>query len=333
MKKACKLDLIGMTFPESAGGQECGMTENVLMAEALCRQDSAAGIALSTADMGAELIARYGSRGLVKACVPPILKGKAVTAVICPELGEENGPVRFTEKQDTFILEGEASLVLNAGRAAFFLVVARNPEAPQREILAVVPRNAPGIGVGDARKKLGLDMMDWHPVDFDQVEIPRDHVISTDSDTDPVLVLQQNMLLKTCGMFLGVAQGAFDLAVEYAKRREQFRRKIALFQGISQKIARMYIQLKQARAIVYAAAQAHDRHGSALHNLIAAKLAAENAAEFLTDEALQIHGGVGYMIEFPVEHFFRDVKCLRTFMGRKITQMELISRKIIGRCN
>lgn len=335
LKKACKLDLIGLTFPEFAGGQECGMTENVLVAEELCRRDSTAGIALSTADMGAELIARYGDKKLVKSCIPPLLKGKTVTALICPELGEEKGPVDFAEKDDILVLKGEASLVPNADRAAFFMVVAhaRDEGKAGKRILAVVSRETPGITIGEPVKKLGLDMTPWIRVSFDNVEIPARHMISTGSDEDPVLMLQRNVLLKTCGMFLGMAQGAFDLALGYAKQREQFRRKIAQFQGISQKIARMYIQLRQGRAMVYAAAQAYDRGRMDLHDLLAAKLTAETTAEFLTDEALQIHGGVGYMIEFPVEHFFRDVKCLRTFMGRKTTQMDLIGRKVVGRLN
>jgi alkylation response protein AidB-like acyl-CoA dehydrogenase len=179
-----------------------------------------------------------------------------------------------------------------------------------------------------------MDMMSWHSVNFDSTQISISAMIFCDeTGADPVNILEQNLLLKTAAMFLGMAQGAFDLALEYAKEREQFRRKIAAFQGISQKIASMYIRLREGRASVYAAARACDEKRIGLTDLIATQLSAQALAEFLTDEALQIHGGVGYMIEFPVEHFFRDVKCLRTLLGRNITRMDLISQRVIGRLN
>ncbi len=328
LKQACKLDLVGLTFPESAGGQECGMVESVLVTEELCRRDSTAGIALASADLGAEVIAHYGTKDLVASCIRPLLKGEAVTALVSPELGDTQGPVTCEYQGEALILNGTVPQVLNAGIAPYFIVVAeqvKNGET-KGQALAVVFRKTEGITVSDPEKKLGLDMTAWHRVSFDQVRISADNLI-----TAPVKTLWQAVLLKMSAMYLGIGQGAFDLALNYARQREQFRRKIAQFQGISQKIADMYIRLQGCRSAVYAAARAMDGGCIDLHDMIATKLFAEAAAEYLTDESLQIHGGVGYMIEFPVEHFFRDVKCLRTLMGRKITQKDIVSAKVIGR--
>lgn len=334
LKTACKLDLIGLTWPESAGGQECGIMDNVLVTEELCRKDSTMGLALSFADMGAEIVAQFGTPDQIKACNAPLLKGKSVTALICPELGQEQGTICYRKTNDTLILNGEASIVVNASIADFFLIVAHPEEGQGERILALFPKNMPGMGVSEPRKKLGMDMMPWNTVTFESTEISTGAMITCDKKgVDPVNILEQNLLLKTAAMFLGMAQGAFDLALGYAKEREQFRRKIAAFQGISQKIASMYTRLQEGRASVYAAARACDGKCIGLTDLIAAQLSAQAMAEFLTDEALQIHGGVGYMIEFPVEHFFRDVKCLRTLLGRNITRMDVISQRVIGRLN
>jgi alkylation response protein AidB-like acyl-CoA dehydrogenase len=333
LKNACKLDLIGLTYPEAAGGQACEMMDNVLVIEELCRRDSTMGISLSTVDMGVELIARYGDKKMVKTWVSPVLKGKAVSALICPELGQEKSSVSYRKEGEDLVLKGEAPLVINAGIADYFILVA-DPEddaSTDKRILAVIPRETQGICVGESCDKLGLDMLAWHKVSFDDAKISVANLVLADpKEIDPLLVLQQNNLMKISAMFLGIAQGAFDLALGYARSREQFRRKIALFQGISQKIAQMYIRLQEGRAAVYNAASLYDRGGIDLHDLIAVKLTAQSVAELLTDEALQIHGGVGYMVEFPIEHFFRDVKCLRTFMGRKIFETDIISQKLIG---
>jgi len=336
-KNACKLDLIGMTYPESAGGQECGMMEHVLVIEALCRKDSSLGIALAGADMGTELIARYGNQKAIKKYVAPLLKGNMVASLICPEIGEEQSPVQYRECDDGIVLNGGASLVLNAGIAGYFIIVADDADVPDQSaggerIVAVVPRDIPGLEVGESINKLGLDMLSWHGVKLENVKLPGDHLLSSEGEIpDLFMRLQQNNLLKISAMFLGIAQGAFDLALGYAKQREQFRRKIARFQGISQKIASMYVKLQEGRAGVYNAALLYDEDAIDLHDLIAVKLSIEAVAEMITDEALQIHGGVGYMVEFPIEHFFRDVKCLRTFTGRKICHLDLISRKLIGK--
>ncbi len=334
LKTACKLDLIGLTWPESAGGQACGTMESVLVTEALCRRDSTMGLALSCADLGAEIVARFGTPDQIKAVNAPLLKGRSVTALICPELGQNPGPICYRTTGDTLVLNGDASLVVNAGISDFFLVVAHAEDSQGQRILLVLPKDLPGISVSGPRKKLGMDMMPWNSVTFASVKVsPKAMITCTDKEVDLVTRLEQNLLIKTAAMFLGMAQGAFDLALGYAREREQFRRKIAAFQGISQKIAAMYTRLREGRASVYAAARACDENRIGLTDLIAAQLSAQYLAEYLTDEALQIHGGVGYMIEFPVEHFFRDVKCLRTLLGRNITRMDLISQRVIGRLN
>lgn len=335
-KNACKLDLIGLTYPESAGGQECNMMDNILVIEELCRKDSGIGIALSLPDMGAELIARYGNADMIKKYISPLLKGKTLPAVINPFPGQMTGDILFEKTEDGIILAGEAPLVLNAGIAGYFVVVAspQNPGTNETgdNIIAVVDKDTQGMEIKKNRRKLGLDMLSWHPVTFNDVKIPAKNILTPPAK--PVnleMELQKSWLMKLSAMYLGIAQGAYDLALDYAKQREQFRKKIAGFQGISEKIARMYMELEKTRAMVYTTAALYDEKTINLHELTATKLCAESAAEYITDESLQIHGGVGYMIEFPIEHFFRDVKLLRTLMGRKTFQMDIISHKLIGK--
>jgi alkylation response protein AidB-like acyl-CoA dehydrogenase len=339
LKKACKLDFIGLCYPENCGGQGCGLMEQVLVIEELCRKDSAAGIALSTVDAGAEVIAIFGNEKQQKKYLPPFTKGKAISAFMYADADDGEGSPMSTSLtpggKDTYLLSGEAAFVFNADLAELLIVqtqLAADSASAGGSVFALVGKGAPGVSIIPMGDKLGMGMLSWHKVIFQAVEVFEADVIRPEpSVMEGGIRFRQIHLLRMAAMYLGLAQGAFDLALTYARQRVQFNRKIGEFQGIRHKLADMYVNLQAGRSLVYAAAANCDRGQVEPHDLLTVKLVAERTALFATDEALQIFGGSGYMVELPVEHFYRDARTLRAFTGSKMLQKDLIAQAVIGR--
>ena len=337
LKKACKLDFIGVCYPERFGGQGCGLMERVLVIEEFCRKDSSAGIALSLADAGAEVICAWGDDTQKKKYLPDLAKGKMVTAVssAISTPGKMAGRPPFWRPRQTEAFDWMecAGFVLNAERAEVLIVKAQIDADAAAPICAFVllDRHTPGVTLQPLGEKLGIGTIPWHNVRFDAVTVAATDIVRPGNNGQTgMLDVQRIHLIRSAAMYLGMAQGALDMALRYAKQRVQFNRKIGEFQGIRHKLADMYVDLQATRAFVYAAAGAHERQPADLHDLLAVKLQAERAALFLTDEALQIFGGSGYMVELPVEHFYRDARTLRALAGRTFFQKDVIAQAIIG---
>ena len=340
LKKAARLDFIGVCFPEHFGGQDCGLMEQVLIIEEFCRKDSSVGIALSTADAGAEIIWAFGDEDQKKRFLPALAGGKAVSAVFFSDAdaGDDcpSEAVLSLSETGSWWLNGEAPYICNALQAEVIVVQARidTKDSASREetAFALLDREAPGVVVESMGEKLGIDMVSWYRVRFTDVPVTEAGIVRpTPGDRSGAMGFQKIHIVRTAAVYLGIAQGALDMALAYAKQRVQFNRRIAEFQGIRHKLADMYIDLQAARALVYAVVEAYDRGQKDLHDLLATKLTAEKAALFITDEALQIFGGSGYMIELPVEHFYRDVRTLQALAGRKSFQKDVIARAVIGK--
>ena len=341
LQKACKLDFLGICYPEAYGGQACGILDYVLLIEELCRKDSSAGIALSNVDAGAEVLCALGSENQKKALLPRLAKATAVPAVICGDLDSGSDcPAGISLKAGSapgeFFLEGTADCVLNADRADLMIVRVRpevpDPSGAEDPLFVLLDPKKPGVVVSPMRDRLGMDMVSCCEVRIQGANVTEDDLIRAPKGSSPSpFPLHGVNLVRTAAMFLGIAQGAFDLALQYAKQREQFKRKIGAFQGIRHKLVDMYVDLQAARSMVYAvAASAEDRDAAAKDSL-AAKLVAERSALFITDEALQIFGGSGYMVELPIEHFYRDARTLQATLGRRIFQKDVLAGQIIGK--
>ena len=337
LQKACRLDFIGVCYPEQFGGQACGAMDQVLVVEELCRKDSSVGIALSMADAGAEIIGAWGDDKQKEKILPDLAKGKMLSTVLFGDLdaGEDcRSAVELTPRgSGTFRLDGSAGFVLNAEQADVLIVqaqIAVEAAAPG-SVFVLLDRNTPGVTVQSIGDKLGLGTIPWHNVLFEDAEVTEADIVRPAAQgRDGMLAHQKTHLIRFAAMYLGIAQGALDMALDYAKQRIQFNRKIGAFQGIRHKLADMYADLQATRAFVYAVAGAHEHQPGDLHDLLAVKLQAERTALFLTDEALQIFGGSGYMVEVPVEHFYRDARTLRALSGRTIFQKDMIAQAVIG---
>ncbi|MBW2370649.1 MAG: acyl-CoA/acyl-ACP dehydrogenase [Deltaproteobacteria bacterium] len=333
IKIAGRTDLIGPHFPEAYGGVDYGLMEKVLIIEGLCRGDSSLGVALGFADVGSELICKYGSEDQREKYLKPLAQGKTIFAAVYPGFdgADENNSVQYLDKDECSGLElnGRCERVHNAMNADYFLVPCV-PSSDRHAVIAVVNAKTRGVSVIDGGEKLGLAMMPWGRVVLDNVVADSQDVLGQGQQSDAVFSdVSENIMFRIGAALLGCAQGAFDAALVYSNQREQFGRKINAFQAIRHKLVEMYRRLQAARALLYCAAAAHDNGAVELHDAVAAKLTVEDAALFITDESLQIHGGAGYMIETPIEHFFRDVRVLRAFAGRQTFQRDQIARCVI----
>lgn len=340
LKKACKLDFIGVTTPEEFGGQGCGLMEQVLIIEEFCRKDSSVGIALSTVDAGVEVIGTLGSEEQKKRYLPAFTRGKSVSSVLfgSADDGDACTPdiTLIPRGNGRYLLKGESAFVCNADRADVLVVHAQlcpdGSASGAESIVVLVDRGKPGVCITPMGDKLGMGMISWSKVLFRDSEIVEADLIRLNDDTsNKGADFRRVNLIRMTAMYLGIAQGAFDLALPYARQRVQFNRKISEFQGIRHKLVDMYTDLQAARSLVYVAASDYDRRQCEFHDLLVVKLVAERAALFVTDEALQIFGGSGYMVELPIEHFYRDARTLQSLTGRKTFEKDVIAQVIIGR--
>jgi alkylation response protein AidB-like acyl-CoA dehydrogenase len=333
-EKACQLGFIGICYPKEYGGLRLGLFEQVLVMEEFGRVDSGIGVALAIADLGSEAILRFGDEKQKERFLVPLAKGKAISTLWYPVVEKQSanssGFILGRMEKDQYSLNGYGEYVLN-GSLADFLVVGCSPRLEKDLLFVVIEKGSKGLKIIQMGEKLGMRMIPWHRLIIDELELSRENVLASRQEgMDPLSEVEKVLMIKAGGLALGIAQGAFDRALAYAKQREQFGKKIGEFQGIRHKLVDLYIKIKAARLMVYHAASNYDLNKHGLCDILAAQLFAERTAVEVTDEALQIFGGAGYMIETPIEHFYRDVRILWTLTGQEILQKDAIAHSVIG---
>lgn len=338
-KKAADLGFIGLHYDEKFSGGGMGMLENVLVAEAFCRRDSTCGAALMMAGFGGEIILRFGSTEQKETYLPPLAEGDTLCggAFLEPEGGYDLSLVqcRARKEGNEWIINGSKKHVVNGRDAGFFLVLCRSDDqAPSEKAMTmlVVKKEAPGLDITPSPRKLGCTMTSATTLTFDNVRVPESQCIGK-TGTGLIQVrqfLDENKIVNA-GLALGIAQGALDRTVAYAKQREQFDRKIASFEFLQHKIAEMALHIKTSRLITYEAAWAFDRKKITPSLAAMAMQHACQSAEAVADQGIQIHGGYGYMHEGEIEHFYRDAKYLRTFYSNPGLRNTAIADTVIGK--
>ena len=342
LKKASDLGFIGIHFPESADGAGMGVLENAIVAEQFCRQDSTMGMAVLFSGFAAECIFRYGETHLADRLLPPVVAGRTLSACAFYESGMLGSlqSVKTTMLEDNghCVINGQKDFVLNGMDAGFYVVLGskagENVAIPgdMQLLLAVVESDREGISIDDAGRTLGNTMVSFGHVHFSNVRVPVENVLrKSPPGQGGAAGFINEARIQLAAMALGTAQGAFDRALDYVRQREQFGRKLARFQVIRHKIAEMAAQIEQARWLVYRTAWIFDRNRCDAKDAAIAKLTAARCAMAVTDEAVQLLGGYGYMTEYEVEHFYRDAKTIEIFMGPERVLKDAIADLAIGK--
>ena len=262
-KNACELGFIGVYFPEEYGGQELGLLENALIAEAFCRQDSGVGTALALSDFGSEMILRNGNEKQKKKILPFIAQGNGIVTSAFLEEGYFPDPFATTAKigESECMINGRKDFVTLASLADYILVVCQTKtDTPHAQTVILIEKEIDGVEISSMGEKVGMRMIPIDQVAFDNVRVPAENIVGQeDNGYFQIANFFNEMRIKTGAMGIGIAQGGLDKALEYSKKREQFGKPIASFDAISNKLADMHIDVEMARLITYKAAWSFDK--------------------------------------------------------------------------
>ncbi len=339
-RQAAELGFQGLFFPEEYGGAGLGYLEFCLVVEEFWRADPGLGQALGSVVFGSDLILLYGTEEQKQRYLPPLTTGEAImgAAITEPDAGSDISAARTTAvlDGDEWVISGTKIFITNGTIADFLIVYClTDPEAPGRHgrhSCILVETDRPGFRATKLKGKMGIRASDTAEVVLDEVRVPASNLIGTRGEGfRQFMEFFNRTRLHVAAQGIGVAQGALDKAVRHVREREQFGRPLASFQGVQFKIAEMATRVEAARSLLYRAAALVDA-GTVDHRLIAmAKWLAGETGVRVTDEALQLHGGYGYLAENDVERFYRDAKIVEIYEGTKEVEKQIVARGVIGR--
>jgi alkylation response protein AidB-like acyl-CoA dehydrogenase len=339
-KKACDIGLMGVHFPEKYAGQDMGCMECILVVEELCRNDSTMGAAVALAGFASELLLHYGSEDLKERFLPAVAEGRMLSAGAFtePDHGSDITSLDTTAVKEgqEWVINGTKIFITNGGLAGFYNVLCQtDPDAdPGYRGMSVilVEGDRPGLTTQDVGDKMGIRMMATTEVNFKDVRVPLSNLVGEENrGFYQVLNFFDESRIQVAAQALGTAQGAFDRALAYIQKREQFGRKIAQFQVNQHKIADMATRIELARLITYKAAWNYDQGHIDPKLTSMAKMVAARTAVEVCDEAIQLMGGYGYMAEYEVERFYRDAKITEIYEGTKEIQKNTIAAGLLGK--
>lgn len=337
-KKACELGFIGLHFPEQYGGAGMGCLENILVAEEFCRADSTIGSALILSDFSTELLMMFGSEEQKSEVLPKVAKGKAITAGCYtePEAGSDLTAIRTraVKDGDEWVINGSKTFITNAPIADYFIILAVTEETQPRYrgFTLFLAKKCDEIRVTPIKGKLGIRASPTGEVAFKDLRLDESAVIGTlNRGFYQVLEFFNESRIEIAAQALGIAQGAFDRTVNYLKQRKQFGQPLGAFQALQHRMADLRAEIEAVRLLVYKAAWNFDarKPDPALTSM--AKYLAGKLAVKVCDEAVQMHGGYGYIAEYEVERFLRDAKITEIYEGTKEVQLNTIAREMFGK--
>jgi alkylation response protein AidB-like acyl-CoA dehydrogenase len=339
VKKLGEMGLLGVIFPEELGGAGMGYVEYVLAIEELSRVDGSVGIIVAAHNsLCTNHIMLGGNDAQRQRWIPKLASGQWLGAwgLTEPGSGSDAAGARTTavKKGDSWVLNGSKTFITNGGYADCAVVLAvTDKEKGTRGISAfVVEKGTKGFRPGRKENKLGLRASDTSELIFEDCEIPAENLIGKEGDgfKDAMRVLDGGRI-SIAALSLGMARGALDAAMKYAQERRQFGKAISEFQAIQFKLADMATELDAAWLLTMRAAQMKDAGMKVTLESAMAKLYASEAACRICDEGVQIHGGYGFIKDYPAEKFYRDVRLCPIGEGTSEIQRMVIARELLGK--
>ena len=337
-RKAASLGFIGIHFPEEYGGGGYGVLENVLVVEEMCRADSTLGSALILGDFACDILLKVGTEEQKEKWLPKVAKGEIVSAGAFtePARGSDITLMDTTavKQGDEWVINGTKTLITNAPIASFFITLCQtDPEASptyRGQSLILIERDRPGVDVTKIGDKLGIRPSLTGEVSLSDVHVPAENLVGElNRGFYHSLYFFDESRIEIAAQAVGIAQGALDRALKYAREREAFGKKIAEFQAIQHKLADMATKIEAARLLTYKAAWTVDQ--GKLDPILASmcKTLAGRVAVEVADEAIQVFGGYGYIGEYEVERFYRDAKITELYEGTREIQKNTIARFLL----
>jgi len=337
IRKLGELGFLGVLIPAEYGGAGLDYVSYVQVVEELSRIDGSIGITMwAHNSLCTSHIYGFGSEGQRQQYLPPLCRGEVLGAwgLTEPGSGSDAAAMKTTavEEADAWVLTGTKAFITNASVAGTAVVMARtDPAAGNRGISAfILERGMPGFRIGQQYKKLGLHASDTAELVLEGVRVPNANLLGERhrgfQDTKQVL---EGGRIAMAAMAVGLAQGALDQAVAYAKERHAFGHPIGEFQAIQAMLADLATEVEAARLLTLRAAYGKDQGRPVMLEASMAKVFASEVGMKCATKALQIHGGYGYTREFPIERFFRDVKLCEIGEGTSEVQRMVIARHLL----
>ena len=339
VKQLGKLGLMGCIFPDEYGGSGFGYIEYVIAIEELSRVDGSVGIIVAAhTSLCSNHIFLAGSPEQKQRYLPHLATGEHIGAwaLTEPNSGSDAGSARCsaTRKDDRWVLNGTKTFITNGAYADVVVVVAVTDKTIGTRGLSafIVERGTPGFRPGKKENKLGLRASDTSELIFEDCEVPEENLLGAEGQgfVDAMRVLDGGRI-SIAALGLGMATGAYDCALQYSRQRKQFGRPISEFQGIQWKLADMATEIDAARLLTLRAAWLKDHHRKTTLESSMAKLYSSEVAVRVANEAVQIHGGYGFIKDYPAEKYYRDVKLCTIGEGTSEIQRLVIARQLLGR--
>ncbi|MDY3619453.1 acyl-CoA dehydrogenase family protein [Agathobaculum sp.] len=339
VEKMAENGWMGLPFPEEYGGAGRDINSYAIAVEELSRVDGGVGVILSAhVSLGSWPIFAFGNEEQKQKYLTPLAKGEKLAAfgLTEPNAGSDAGGTETTAELDGdyYILNGNKIFITNGGEADTYVVFAvTTPGIGVRGISAfIVEKGWDGFTFGDHYDKLGIRSSATAELLFNNVRVPKENLLGKEGEGFKIaMATLDGGRIGIASQALGIAQGAFESALEYAKEREQFGKPIAFQQAISFKLADMATKLRASRLLVYSAAELKEHHESYSMEAAMAKQYASDRCLEIVNDALQIYGGNGYLKGMDVERFYRDAKICTIYEGTNEIQRVVIASHIVGK--
>jgi len=337
LDEMAELGYFGMLLPEQYGGLELSTVSYNCALEELAAACAGLMVMLSVHNsLCCEAISRFGSDGVKQKFLPDMAAGKSIGAYCLtePNAGTDIASMKTSavKKGDKYIINGTKAFVTNGGIAGTLIVFAvTDPEKGHNGISCfAIPVDTPGVTVGAKEKKMGIKASDTREISFADVEVPAKNMIGEEGEGFKIaVIILNNGRIGIAFQSLGIARAALEEAISYSKERKQFNQPLADFQAIQFKLAHMATKIDAGRLLAYRAAALKDEGVNVAMESSMAKLFCSQACNYVVNEAVQIHGGYGYMKEYPVERYFRDARVTEIYEGTTEAQLMVISRQLL----
>jgi alkylation response protein AidB-like acyl-CoA dehydrogenase len=337
LKQLGELGFMGVNTPERYGGAGLDMVTYAIVVDEVSQADASVGVIVSVNNsLICYPLEKFATEEQKKKWLIPLASGKMLGAFCLtePEAGSDAANLSTTAVRDgnAYVINGTKSFITNGQHCDVYIFFAATDKSQgARGISAfIIPRDTLGIQVGKKERKMGIRSSDCCPVTMEDVRVPVENLLGKKGEGFKVaMIALDSGRVGIAAQALGVAQGALDVAKSYAKERVQFGRPIAQFQAIQFKLADMEVLVNAARLLIYQACTKKDRGERFTYEAAIAKLFASDMVMKVTQEAVQIHAGVGYTKDYPVERMLRDAKVTEIYEGTSEIQRFVIARALL----
>lgn len=335
--KMAEMGLTGIPFPEEYGGAGMDNVSYAIAVEELSRVCASTGVLVSAhTSLCSWPIYTYGTEEQKKKYLVPLAEGAAIGALGLTETGagSDAGAVKLSARRDgdEYVLNGTKIFITNGERADTYVVIASTDlsRGPKGTAAFIVAKGTPGFTFGKKEHKMGIRASSTYELVFEDCRIPANQMLGSDGSGYKIaLATLDGGRIGIAAQALGIAQGAFDQSVSYAKTREQFGQPVGRFQGVGWMLADAATRIQAARHLIYHAAWLKDQGQRYGKESAMAKLYASETAMWVTTKAVQIHGGYGYTREYPVERMMRDAKITEIYEGTSEIQRLVIQASLL----